>query len=47
VSPSRTETMGPVKSDASTVEKEEMKKPKVDTERISSLRIRRAYMEVP
>ena len=28
----------PVKPDASTVEKEEMKKPKVDTERISSLR---------
>ena len=40
VSPSRTETTGPVKSDASTTEKEEMKKPKVDIERISSLRLK-------
>jgi len=40
VSPSRTETTGPVKSDASTTEKEEMKKPKVDAERISSLRLK-------
>jgi hypothetical protein len=31
---------GAVKSDASTAEKENMKKPKVDTERISSLRLR-------
>ena len=30
---------GAVKSNASTAEKEEMKKPKVDTERISSLRL--------
>ena len=40
VSPSRTATTEPVKSDASTAEKEEMKKPKVDTERISSLRLK-------
>ena len=39
VSPSRTERR-PVKADASTAEKEEMKKPKVDTERISSLRLK-------
>ena len=36
-----------VKSDASTAEKEGMKKPKVDTERTSRLRLRRAFMEVP
>ena len=47
VSPSRMETTGPVKSDASTAEKEEMKKHKVDTEGISSLRLRRVYLEVP
>ena len=29
-----------VKSDASTTEKEEMKQPKVDTERINSLRLK-------
>ena len=33
-------TTGPVKSDASTAEKEKMKNPKVDTERISSLRLK-------
>ena len=42
VSPSRRETTGAVKSNASTAEKEEMKKPKVDTERISSLRLKSA-----
>ena len=40
VSPSRTETTGPVKFDASTTEDQEMKKPKMDTERISSLRLK-------
>ena len=40
VSPSRTETTGPEKSDASTAEKEEMKKPNMDTERISSLHLK-------
>ena len=39
VSPSRMETTGAVKSNASTAEKVEMKTPKVDTERISSLRL--------
>ena len=40
MSPSRTETTGPVKSNASTAEKEEMKKPTVDTENVSSLRLK-------
>ena len=40
VSPSRTEMTRPVKSNATTAEKEEMKKPTGDTERISSLRLK-------
>jgi len=40
VSPSRTETTGPEKSDASTAEKEEMKKPTVDIVNVSSLRLK-------
>ena len=47
VSPSRMETTGPMKSDASTAAKEEMKKHTVDTERSSNLRLRRVYLEVP
>ena len=40
MSPSRTETTGPEKSDARTAEKEEMKKPTVDIENVSSLRLK-------
>ena len=47
VSPSRTETTGPVKSDASTTEKEEIKKPNVETERISSLRLKWRATNLP
>ena len=47
VSPSRTETTGAVKSNASTAQKEEMKKPKVDTERISSLRLTWRATNIP
>ena len=40
VSPSSTETTEPVKADASTAKKEEMKKPTVDIENVSSLRLK-------
>jgi len=47
VSPSRTETTGPVKSNASWAEKVEMKKPHVDTSRISSLRLQGRATNIP
>ena len=37
MSPSGTERTGPVKANASTAEKKEIKKPTVDTEKVSSL----------